>query len=63
MNLHFHQETKIKLLQVTQKLSEAREEGLQIRADCQAMIKQYQVRSLGTFLSCMKLLLLMLFSN
>ena len=38
------QETKNKLLQVTQKLKEAREEGHQIRADCQAMIKQYQVR-------------------
>lgn len=29
---------------MTQKLKESREEGLQIRADCQAMIKQYQVR-------------------
>ena len=38
------QETKNKLSQVTQKLKESREEGLQIRADCQAMIKQYQVR-------------------
>ena len=40
---YFNQETKNKLMQVTQKLKEAREEGLQIRADCQAMIKQYQV--------------------
>ncbi|KAL9983864.1 hypothetical protein ACROYT_G006107 [Oculina patagonica] len=40
--LESHKETKNKLLQVTQKLKESREEGLQIRADCQAMIKQYQ---------------------
>lgn len=40
--LEAHKETKNKLMQVTQKLKEAREEGLQIRADCQAMIKQYQ---------------------
>lgn len=40
--LEMHKETKAKLAQVTQKLKESREEGLQIRADCQAMIKQYQ---------------------
>lgn len=31
-------------MQITQKLKEAKEEGIQIRADCQAMIKQYQVK-------------------
>jgi hypothetical protein len=33
------------LTQTLQKLKEAKEEGEQIRADCQAMIKQYQVNS------------------
>ena len=37
------QETKAKLTQTLQKLKEAKEEGEQIRADCQAMIKRYQV--------------------
>ena len=37
------QETKAKLVQITQKLKEAKEEGEQIRTDCQAIIKQYQV--------------------
>ena len=41
----FSQETKTKLAQTLQKLKEAKEEGEQIRADCQAMIKQYQVNS------------------
>lgn len=41
---HANQETKAKLVQITQKLKEAKEEGSQIRADCQAMIKQYQVK-------------------
>lgn len=41
---HVNQETKAKLVQITQKLKEAKEEGVQIRADCQAMIKQYQVK-------------------
>lgn len=40
--LEAHKETKTKLSQVTQKLKEAKEEGLQIRNDCQAMIKKYQ---------------------
>lgn len=40
--LEAHKETKNKLSQITQKLQEAKEEGLQIRADCQAMIKKYQ---------------------
>lgn len=40
--LETHKETKTKLSQVTQKLKEAKEEGLQIRNDCQAMIKKYQ---------------------
>lgn len=40
--LEAHKETKAKLVQITQKLKEAKEEGIQIRADCQAMIKQYQ---------------------
>lgn len=40
--LETHKETKTKLAQVTQKLKEAKEEGLQIRNDCQAMIKKYQ---------------------
>lgn len=40
--LDAHKETKAKLVQTTQKLKEAKEEGEQIRADCQAMIKQYQ---------------------
>lgn len=39
------QETKAKLTQTLQKLKEAKEEGEQIRADCQAMIKQYQVET------------------
>ena len=33
----------MKLAQSTQKFKEAKEEGEQIRADCQAMIKKYQV--------------------
>ncbi|XP_028391499.1 coiled-coil domain-containing protein 186-like [Dendronephthya gigantea] len=40
--LDAHKETKTKLTQTLQKLKEAKEEGEQIRADCQAMIKQYQ---------------------
>ena len=44
LNVHFvTQETKTKLTQVIQKLKETKEEGEQIRADCQAMIKKYQV--------------------
>ena len=39
------QETKAKLTQTLQKLKEAKEEGEQIRADCQAMIKRYQVET------------------
>lgn len=45
------QETKAKLVQTTQKLKEAKEEGEQIRADCQAMIKQYQVSFSETVLN------------
>lgn len=44
MFFYVNQETKAKLVQITQKLKEAKEEGIQIRADCQAMIKQYQVK-------------------
>ena len=40
--LDAHKETKTKLAQTLQKLKEAKEEGEQIRADCQRMIKQYQ---------------------
>ena len=37
------QETKVQLEKMTVKLKEAKEETQQIRQDCQAIIKTYQV--------------------
>ena len=42
----YYQESKVKIDEQNRKLAEAREEAMQIRNDCQGMIKTYQVASI-----------------